>query len=157
MSTIDFVAQMEALFGTDTVCGLTFTEEVAVGERCVWTADEYDALPEPRPYAESRLPNGWSGTCCTGYAHLVEERLPGRVRVVGFANKDNPTSRIARESWHPGGHDFAIVDDRFIVDPWPRLVRFGAPTTKMVYDMQCEAELVLDIYGPRDCWQGIPA
>jgi hypothetical protein len=51
---------------------------------------------------------------------------------------------------HPSGHDFAVVDDRYIVDPWPRFVHGGIQ--QMVFDLETEQELVDDIYGPCNCW-----
>ena len=151
----DFVAQMEALVGTDAACGVIFSEEIEEGTPRSWSAAEYDALPEPKPDTCSLLPNDWSACCCTGYAHLIRERLGAdRVRVVGFANEDNPTSLVAREEWHPQGHDFALVDDRYIVDPWPRLVHFGDPARQMVFDLNDPR--TLEIYGPRECWKALP-
>jgi hypothetical protein len=148
---MNFTQQMEELFGTDAACGVIFVEELDEGTPRRWTADEYDALPDPKPDVYSELPNGWSACTCTGYAHLVRERLgDDRVQVVGFANKDNPTSLIAIEEWHPGGHDFAIVDGRYIVDPWPRLVHFGEPECQIVYDLLDPT--TTEIYGPRECW-----
>lgn len=142
------IAQMEALFGSDQALGVWFQCED--GRKL--SAADYDALGDA-PDASSHLPHGGSACCCTDYAMHIYLALPGRVRIVGFANEDNPTSRVARELIHPGGHDFALVDERFIVDPWPRLVPSVFP--QMVFDLTDEADaaLVLDIYGPQQCWR----
>lgn len=148
-----FTAQMEAQFGTEAAFGVWFA--LADGTRL--SLDEYEAMARSRgnnmPDATSRLANGGSAVCCTDYAAFIYQALPGRVQIVGFANVDNPTSRIAREAIHPGGHDFALVDGRFLVDPWPRLVPVAFE--QMVFDLghEGDASLVLDIYGPRDCWR----
>lgn len=104
------------------------------------------------PAAASLLPHGGSAICCTDYAVHIFLKLPGRVQIVGFANEDNPTSRCAREEFHCGGHDFALVDDRFIVDPWPRLVPMVMEQAVFDLNDPVDAELVLDVYGPRECW-----
>lgn len=151
-----FVDEMERLFGTEEAVGLSFR----LVDGSIISAAEYDRRCEglgwddPRhPGGESVLANGGSGTCCTDYASLVYQRLPGRVQIWGFANQSNPSSRIARERIHPGGHDFAVVDSRYIVDPWPRLV--PGVFSQMVFDLQdpSDAALALDIYGPRERWR----
>jgi hypothetical protein len=58
--------------------------------------------------------------------------------VYGFLSEENPTSAIARAA---GGHDFAVIDDRFIVDPW--LGEFSCPLAELedcdqqVFDLHC--------------------
>lgn len=149
-----FQAEMERRFGTEEALGVLL--ELEDGSRL--SLDEYRALEEKlgrdaMPDSVSLLPNGGSAVCCTDYAMLIYTTLPGRVQIFGFANEDNPTSRVARDEIHPGGHDFAVVDDRYIVDPWPRLVPMVL--TQMVFDLHdpADAALALDIYGPRTCWR----
>ena len=141
-------AQMEALFFSVQALGVYFKLE----DGRTLSAADYDALGNA-PDASSHLPHGGSACCCTDYAAHIFLTLPGRVRIVGFANEDNPSSRVARELIHPGGHDYALVDERFIVDPWPRLV--PGVFDQMVFDLANEADaaLVLDIYGPQQCWR----
>jgi hypothetical protein len=147
-----FVAEMERRFGSDESIGVTF--ETEDGQRL--TVGEYEEmfkrLGDAMPDTVSLLPNGGSAVCCTDYAALIFSKLPGRVQIFGFANADNPTSRVARESIHPGGHDFAVVDGRFIVDPWLRLVPCACQ--QMVFDLDNaeDGKFALDLYGPRNCW-----
>jgi hypothetical protein len=147
----DFVKTMERMFGSDEALGVYF--EVEEGGPPISVAEQalmYEKLGDNMPGLISYLPNGGSAVCCTDYADLIFTKLPGRVRIHGFSVEENPTSRVAREEMHPGGHDFAVVDGRYIVDPWPRLVHGGFE--QMVFDMETEQELVDDIYGPCDCW-----
>lgn len=153
MKDLGFIEDMEARFGSDEALGVWF--ETADGTR--YSPAELDALlqgcPEQEaPDTESFLPGGGSACCCTDYACHIFCSLPGRVQVFGFANQDNPTSRVAREQIHPGGHDFAVVDGRYVVDPWLRLV--SGCLEQMVFDMECplDTALVADIYGPKECW-----
>lgn len=148
-----FLEDMERLFGSDAALGVYFERD---DDGSKLTAAEYSELfarlGTDAPDASSYLPHGGSGTCCTDYAAHIFMALPGRVKIHGFANEDNPSSRVAREEIHPGGHDFAVVDGRFIVDPWPRLV--PAAFDQMVFDLgdSADAALALDIYGPQTCW-----
>jgi hypothetical protein len=152
MSTeANFVSKMERLFGSDEALGVYF--EVEDGGPPISVAEQkliYNKLGNHTPGLISYLRTGGSAVCCTDYAIQIFLELPGRVRIHGFSNEENPTSRVAREQMHPGGHDFAVVDGRYIVDPWPRLVHGGF--TQMVFDLDDEKELVDDIYGPCDCW-----
>ena len=105
------------------------------------------------------MPDDSSATCCTNYANHVRSTLGAigyEVNVVGFANEDNPSSRCAKEEFHPGGHDFAIVSQRYLVDPWVRLV--ACVEDQIVYDLfdDGQAAKALEIYGPRHCWLPLP-
>ena len=149
-----FKREMEERFGSDEAFGLYF---VLDEDGSIMTLAQFEALRktmpiEALPGMESRLADGGSGTCCTDYAEFIYNALPGRVEIWGFANEDNPNCRIAQEEWHPGGHDFAIVDNRFIVDPWPRLV--ACTCDQMVFDLKDsdEAEAASRIYGTKGDW-----
>lgn len=149
----DFTAMMERLFGSDEAMGVYFELEGG-GPRIslLEHAAMWEELGDDMPGTISYLPNGGSAVCCTDYAAVIFQTLPGRVQIFGFANEENPTSQVARDELHPGGHDFAVVDNRYIVDPWPRLVP-GA-FDQMVFDMEgADAGLALDVYGPRSCWK----
>lgn len=149
-----FIADMERQFGSDQALGVTFRTQ----NGDILTLDQYNVLWEQlgadaMPDTESLLPGGGSAVCCTEYAIHIYKQLPDRVKIHGFANENNPTSRVARELIHPGGHDFAVVDGRFIVDPWPRLV--PGVFEQLVFDLQdaVDAAKVADIYGPQHCWE----
>lgn len=140
-------AALDAKFGTDEALGVVFIEHPS---RRVYTAS--DVIPE-NVDVESRFPDESSAVCCTNYAiQVVRGVYPRPARVVGFSNEDNPTSRVAREEIHPGGHDFAVVEGRYLVDPWVRLV--ACVSDQIVFDLQDpdDAKHVMDLYGPSDCW-----
>lgn len=151
--------QLDAAFGSDRALGVTFQLETENGFEEVIDLDQFlemcKQLGDDMPGTVSLLPHGGSAVCCTDYASLIFLRLPGRVQIFGFANVDNPSSRCAREEFHPEGHDFAVVDGRFIVDPWPRLVPMVMD--QAVFDLfdPADAALALDVYGPRECWKHV--
>lgn len=150
-----FVSEMERRYGTEEALGVIFELEDERATRISLAEMNalYERLGVNAPGAISLLPHGGSACCCTDYAVHIYLTLEADVKIFGFANKDNPTSRVAREEIHPGGHDFAVVNDRYIVDPWPRFV--PGVFEQMVFDMydEEEAALVEDIYGPSECWK----
>ncbi len=143
---------LETQFGSDEAFGLYFVD---VHNRRL-SLSEFEALyaelGDDMPGTESFLSDGGSGTCCTNYAAFIYKTLPGRVKIFGFANEDNPECDIVREQLHPGGHDFALVDDRFLVDPWCLLV--AGQDWPVVYDSHEGEDLftLLVRYGPPQRW-----
>lgn len=155
-----FHEEMERRFGTDKALGVVaaFWDGTGKSDPITVPIDDVDTLPQhirDTFDCQSEFPDGTSAICCTNYAAQIFKAMPGRVRIFGFANEDNPTSRVAREELHPGGHDFAVVDDRYIVDPWIRLVL--GEEGPIVFDMTDEVEgaIALDTYGPRSCWRAM--
>lgn len=147
-------AMLEKQFGSDAAFGLYF--ELDSGGTL--TAAEFDAQysncsAEDMPGAQSFLADGGSGTCCTDYAAFIYKALPGRVQIFGFANEDNPDCQIVKDELHPGGHDFAVVDGRYLVDPWVLLV--VGRSWPVVYDLQdpLEASTALHRYGAQSNWE----
>jgi hypothetical protein len=153
ISSAAFAQYVEERFGSDAAFKIEFSG--LDGRRMSLEEGDtlYKALGEDCPDLVSVFPGGLSATVCTNYAIHVLRALPDRVVIVGFANVDNPTSRAAREEFHPEGHDFAVVDDRFVVDPWVSLV--AGVSQQICFDLHNErdAALVLDLYGPRACWK----
>lgn len=145
------IAKFTQLFGTEEALGFYFVNEL---DGKSYSIEELNALSDQE---KKRIPcitymhGDYNGTCCTNHAFYIRRTLPGRVKVYGFHNTDNPTSKIAREKIHPSGHDFAIIDDRFIVDSWLHLLR---GQDKWIFDLKDDEDckLVLDIYGPSPCW-----
>jgi hypothetical protein len=98
--------------------------------------------------------NPYSGVTCTGYACSILHKLgKNRVKVFGFSETDNPKSRIVEKD--NTGHDFAVVDDRYIVDPWLTEFSLASGTDQGVFDMQDpkDAAEVKKIYGDQANWK----
>ncbi|WP_396329406.1 hypothetical protein [Burkholderia anthina] len=138
----------EASFGTDDAFGLLFED----GQSKRYTLDEGRAILRDGSAPDDLhmiFPDGGSSTICTNYARAIAAALPGRAVVVGFFEQDNPTSRLAQIA---GGHDVAIVDGRWIVDPWVRLVE--SESERICFDLHdpADAATIADLYGDRSCW-----
>lgn len=99
---------------------------------------------------ESVLANAAPWFQCTSWARMVVDAIPDRSRVMGFFIDDNPdATEIAK---YCDGHDFAIVDDRYIVDGWAKNVE--GITSKVVFDMQNprDKQIILGMYGNPSTW-----
>lgn len=103
-----------------------------------------------------KFPNGWDHVICTSWAVDLRDRLgPDRVEVVGFLEEDNPGSAIAVEC---EGHDFALVDGRYIADGWLVWIAVNLPFPERVYPGIYDLENPEDkaeierLYGDRTKW-----
>ena len=96
------------------------------------------------------FPDGTAAAMCTNWAIYVRRVLGDRAAIYGFGDDENPDSEIAQTC---GGHDFALVDDRFIVDPWD--VHYEGLHTSAVLDLQdpAETDKIAQLYGPRENWK----
>ena len=68
---------------------------------------------------------------------------------MGFDVEDNPTSSAAQDV---GGHDFAVIDNRYIVDPWISV--YSGEEDQIVFDLQNPSDhaKIEHIFGDRSKW-----
>ena len=90
-----------------------------------------------------------SGVCCTGYALEIYRRLKKRTSIYGFFEEDNPESEIAKTA---GGHDFAVIDHRYIVDPWATGIECLYEPTALDIRSKRHKTIVEKFYGPVSRW-----
>lgn len=100
---------------------------------------------------EALLPNGRSAGICTFSARLITELRGGEV--FGYNDSDLPTNFIGEGE----GHDFALIQDRYLIDWWN--CYFTGEAKRCVYDLQDpeDAEISRGLYPPRDRWNLVPA
>lgn len=99
---------------------------------------------------ETIFPGGDNATAhCGACARIIADRFGGEVR--GYWHEDNPTARVGETE---GGHDFAITEDRFLVDPWLFHYYGDAP----VLDLSNTADRAEAAarYGPEEKWEMLP-
>lgn len=103
----------------------------------VYKDGDYTMLPGEHPM----------GTC-TNCAWFVVNRLR-KGDVYGFDVEDNPDSFVAQDV---GGHDFAVIDNRFIVDPWISL--YTGQEDQIVYDMAnpADQQKIKHLFGDKNKW-----
>jgi hypothetical protein len=91
-------------------------------------------------------PTGNCGAC----ARIITDRFGGKV--VGYYHADNPMARVGAVEF---GHDFAITEDRFLVDPWLFHYYGDTPVLDLLEPAgQAEA---LARYGPEENWKPLPS
>lgn len=128
-----------------------FTDKQSLSETFLGRDDDFwdiDSTEEASKFRKS----GHSGVQCTGFACEIEDRLgKDRVQVVGYDAGDNPSSAIGQVA---DGHDFAIVDNRYIVDPWVRDVESMGDGVYDLFDPEDAAEAAR-LYGDRSQWRSL--
>lgn len=119
-------AELAARFATEELMGIEYINEIAM------------------------LPNGQEMGRCTNCAWFVVETL-GEGEVWGFRVDDNP-SVTQEEVVFAFGHDFAVIEGRYIVDPWIDL--YTGAVNQGVFDLQdpADAPRIAAIYGDPACW-----
>ena len=152
-------AELEQLFGSDDAIGMRVCiegcdESLSMAEFCEFKK----ANPDFEKDGEFRvvMPDGSSSVVCTNYAQHIKTTLNARnVEIVGFFCSDNQDCTFTRMELAEG-HDFALVDGRYLVDPWLRLV-CGYDNLPMVYDLldHKEAKDAANMYGTRDRWVSV--
>lgn len=80
---------------------------------------------------------------CTEAAYQSQEIVGGTI--FGYHCEDNPTAELGKSE---GGHDFLIVEKRYILDFWAAAYYGHKP----IFDLQADAQEILKLYGPRECW-----
>lgn len=96
------------------------------------------------------FPDGSRFSTCTSWARYVMRIEGDGVHLYGFFDDDNPGSEIANLC---GGHDFAVVDGRFIVDPWVKHVEGLSGRCVFDLDDPSDAEAITRLYGDRCRWK----
>jgi hypothetical protein len=112
-------------------------------------AQEASVLPDEGDGAQ--FPNGGPWAMCWAWAQDLRARLgTDRVKQYGFSDEENESSEIAELC---GGHDFAIVDGRYLVDGWAQHVEQVHETG--VFDLEDDSQLadISRLYGSPLAWK----
>lgn len=120
-------------YGSDAAMGVRFVEERGEGF--------------------SQLPNGRSVTLCTNCAEWVRDHEPD-CRIFGWGKDANPTATVLCDALRGViGHAFAVVNGRYIVDPWA--LETARTTTQAVFDLDDAGDraLVCSLYGDPETWE----
>lgn len=121
------VAELGSRYGSDEALGVEYDEEDGA----------------------SLLPNGRRAASCFECADYIRSLEPNTA-IYGFWSRENT-------GWAGAilvdGHDFAVVDGRYIVDPW--IVETERLSDRAVFDLQDPADQaeVRRIYGDRKSWR----
>lgn len=98
----------------------------------------------------SLFPDGSRAAVCSNWARYIRRVLGDRARIYGYFADDNPGTVIGDIA---GGHDFVIVDERYLVDPWACLVEYieGAGVLDLL-DTNDKVR-IQELYGDTSLWQ----
>lgn len=114
---------------------------------------EYDPDDIPENIdVQAVFPDGTPWAFCSNWAIDLQRRLGSeRVALFGFWAGDNPLSEVSKIA---DGHDFAIVDARYIVDGW--LVNVEQLHKTGVFDLEDDNDLgmIFKFYGNPLTWEG---
>lgn len=91
-------------------------------------------------------------TICTNGARWLKAQYFPTAKVVGYSTDDNPTALIGQETF---GHDFILVDDRYIIDFWYRHV-WGQSEAPITLDLLTQQDEVKKYYGDPEKWGELP-
>lgn len=93
------------------------------------------------------------GSCCrcVDAAVKVIEKFGGRV--VGYNCSQNPSAQIGKNLCE--GHDFAIVEERFIVDYWAFQVARIIEHPVLDITQPSDGQLARQLYGDKNTWEEV--
>ncbi len=95
----------------------------------------------------ARLPDGADAAVSSHGALYMQECLGGVI--MGYFHNDNPSALLGEAE---GGHDFLLVDGRFIVDLWGYDYDGRVPEGVLDLDDPRDAAFITALYGSRDSW-----
>lgn len=107
-------------------------------------------FPDEHVDGEYFFPDGSRSVVCTNWMIYARRLLGDRVEFYGYLNEKNPGACAAPLG---SGHDFAIVDNRYIVDGWVKHVT--CVSDRSVFDMRDPRDqpIVKDLYGDPFSWK----
>lgn len=141
----NFKRMLEEMFASEKVIGVYQTDHDTG-----LTEDEFKAEGYTREFeGVTYLPDHTIMFICTNSADYVVTKLGEGARY-GFASEDNPTATHSEVKG--GGHDFAVLRKRFIVDLW--ISHYTGCETKVVYDLwdKKDHEKIREIFGDPATW-----
>ena len=99
---------------------------------------------------------------CTFVASAIKMLEGDNVKIYGFSTEENPDSAyfLATEGEDSAeGHHFAVLNDRYILDPWIYDNFYDYPKTfdRSVFDLQSkkDEDIIKFIYGDKNNWTDI--
>lgn len=144
--TLSVKEELESKFGSEQSIGIHYAEYGSM-----IPAEEFSEEEKEQTDIYAFLPNDEEMGRCTNCALYVAEQYPGRAEVYGFYCEDNPkcTHKAITDA---NGHDFCIIDKRYIVDFWVSL--YTGYEKQSVYDLHDKSDQlkIRQIYGDPEKW-----
>lgn len=96
---------------------------------------------------------------CTWVSSAIKMLEGDDIKIYGFSTEENPESEYFMEENGEDsdeGHHFAVMNDRYIIDPWIYNNYYNYPNTfnRSVFDLQNkdDEEIIKYIYGDKNNW-----
>lgn len=101
-----------------------------------------------------------SSFICTYVAAAVKMLTGDHVKIYGFSSEQNPESEYFFDEGSDEGHHFAVMNDRYIIDPWiyDNYSGSGGKTfNRSVFDLQNkdDEKIIGFLYGDKNKWTDI--
>lgn len=103
-----------------------------------------------------------SSFICTFVASAIKMIEGDKIKIYGFSTTENPDAEyFVEENGEDSdeGHHFAVLNDRYIIDPWIYDNYYNYPKTfqRSVFDLQNknDEEIIRYLYGDRNNWTDI--
>ncbi|EGR2217241.1 hypothetical protein NI385_27910 (plasmid) [Vibrio parahaemolyticus] len=138
--------ELENKFRTEQAIGIHYAEYGSM-----IPADQFSEEEKEKTDIYAFLPNDEEMGRCTNCALYVAEQYPGRSEVYGFYCEDNPEC-THKEVTSAFGHDFCVIDNRYIVDFWVSL--YTGSEQQSVFDLEDKNDhaKIKQIYGNPERW-----
>jgi len=127
-------------------------EEVqAIVDKAAIAWDKQDEINNKRETGDDPEDDGTPNpfSICTNCAVWLKKRYFPTAKVMGYTIEENPTAEIGQDTL--SGHDFLVLDDRWIIDFWYSLYR-GKPGAPSLVDMENDKKLLKKYYGDPTKW-----
>ncbi len=130
-------SELEAYWGreSDEDWGITYPD-----------ADEGD--DPDRDMGPSYLPNGGYAVECTNWALMVKEKYGDRAQLKYVLSRMSPAYHADGHD----GHDFAILDGRYIIDGWAKNL-MGRPQSVLDLQDPADQDEIRKYYGDPSVWR----
>ncbi|MDU8351435.1 hypothetical protein RYA05_05990 [Pseudomonas syringae pv. actinidiae] len=141
----NFKRKLEEMFATEEIIGV-----YQIDHDTGLTEDEFKAAGHTHEFGGvTYLPDHTSMFICTNSADYVVRTLGEGARY-GFSSEDNPSA--THSEIVGGGHDFAVLRKRYIVDLW--ISHYTGCEDKVVYDLwdKKDHEKIREIFGDPATW-----
>lgn len=86
---------------------------------------------------------------CTNGARWLKKNFFPKADVKGYTIDDNPRAEIGKDTM--SGHDFLVLDGRYIIDFWYSMYRYKKNAPSAI-DMKTDKKLLTKYYGNPKKW-----
>lgn len=87
---------------------------------------------------------------CTNIAKWLKKNFYPNAEIMGYHTENNSDAEIGQDA---GGHDFILIDNRFIIELW--FSQIEEKDCPILFDLKENPELVKKYFGDVDKWEKV--